>query len=119
MSQALRLVKEIREEHRDGGTQQVVCSYAGHIPPADFEAIRQELIRCRGRGDVRNEGKWVNGALRKRFSEGGGMSERSALSMLDPDSDAEPPLRRPRAPSRRQPGRRNRTPQPGTSDLSR
>ena len=61
---ALELYDAIRHEHRDDGTRTVVVAYAQELGADDFRAIRQQMLRDRHR--IRNDGKWVNGALAKR-----------------------------------------------------
>lgn len=65
---ALRLFAEIRDDHKDDHTRQVILSYAHKLPPAAFERVREEL-QGPGRRAVRNEGRWVNSRLSKLVEE--------------------------------------------------
>lgn len=58
------LFEAIRPEHCDAGTRQVVLAYAQELSVDDFKSVRRELVKRRER--VRNDGKWVNGALQRR-----------------------------------------------------
>lgn len=61
---AERLVDAIRPERRDRGTRSVVVKYVQEgLHAADFDSVRLGLGQHRD--EIRNEGKWVNGALRK------------------------------------------------------
>lgn len=60
---ALELLEAIRPEHRDDGTRTVLLAYAQELPADDFRDMRAQLLKQRD--TIRNDGKWVNGALGK------------------------------------------------------
>lgn len=68
------LASSIRESDRDDGTRKVIVAYAQELLEADFKDVLRALKDSRREGVMRNEARWVNGALKKRAIERAGVA---------------------------------------------
>lgn len=60
------LLLAIRPSFKDDGTRTLVLKYANELDDAAFREVLRELRTGQRDGSIRNDGKWVNGALAKR-----------------------------------------------------